>query len=346
MIPLPLDLNKYGIKLILTNTTTIEEIGSATLSELTQVSAGGGPSLFQRLKKYNITMGGITYKEEKVVGSGSEGSVSLCKDPDGKSVAIKRVPNKDTITQSVVIIEAILQIILYEATKSLPDGPYVPELYSIASGGSLTLQGATYEAWYICTEWMEGTLEEECYGKSPEEIEPILKEALKQLVPKLNWLDTNLRFNHRDFGSSNVMYKVVDGKKQYRLVDFGASCMELDVGSEKPLVLSVSPFYDFTNCFKPNRDIAHLLYELIKKYTLTSKLETLLKKHLRSVKEGANISLNTTPSNGHALFNSASYTFPDLNPTELIRELNTAVGGRRRHSRKYRRQSRKTRRRY
>jgi hypothetical protein len=345
MIALPLDLKKYGINLTLTNTITIEDIHSAELAELTQVSAGGGgPSLFQRLKKYNITMGGITYNEERVVGSGSEGSVSLCKDPAGKSVAIKRVPNKDPITKSVVIIEAILQIILYETTKSLPDGPYVPELYSIATGGSLSIQGTTYDAWYICTEWMEGTLEEECYGKSPEEIEPILKEALSQLVPKLSWLDTNLRFNHRDFGSSNVMYKVVDGKKQYRLVDFGASCMELDVGSEKPLVLSVSPFYDFTNCFKPNRDIAHLLYELIKKYTLTPRLDALFKKHLRSVKDGANISFNTS-RNAHGLFNSESYTFPDLNPIELLRDLSSSVGGARTRKRNYRRRSRKMRRR-
>jgi serine/threonine protein kinase len=53
-------------------------------------------------------------------------------------------------------------------------------------------------------------------------------DLLEQIAIILEKAQSELKFNHRDLHPGNVMYKTVDGKKKFLLIDFGFACATID----------------------------------------------------------------------------------------------------------------------
>jgi hypothetical protein len=53
----------------------------------------------------------------------------------------------------------------------------------------------------------------------------VFKTVILQMSKIFNYLYENLQFLHRDSKTDNIMYKMIDGRVQLRLIDFGRSCM-------------------------------------------------------------------------------------------------------------------------
>ena len=82
----------------------------------------------------------------------------------------------------------------------------------------------------------------------------------------VNWLDQiatilhrleKYEFNHRDLKTDNMMYRVINGKYQFVLIDFGFSCATF--GNKK---LAAAMYYEPEEvCFRKSRDLSQMLYE-------------------------------------------------------------------------------------
>jgi serine/threonine protein kinase len=171
---------------------------------------------------------------------------------NGTNVAIKeiRYQNRQELWESVK--EVILQILLYDATKDLADGPYVPNVIELAYNPKKDIL-------YIIQELMDGTFESLIKHRTVDENDKFLRTDIDTIAKQLDWLATHLKFNHRDLKSDNVMYKQHSDGIHLRLIDFGMSCM-----TWKGIHLSASSdlFPISHPCYRPSRDMSSLLFEI------------------------------------------------------------------------------------
>jgi serine/threonine protein kinase len=104
-----------------------------------------------------------------------------------------------------------------------------------------------------------------------------LLDFLEQIATILKKAEA-FQFNHRDLKSDNIMFKTVAGPKpwqvkpEFALIDFGFSCATFD----GVLYESTAHFPAGTQCFRKNRDLASLLYELVVYHTLTQNMKKFL----------------------------------------------------------------------
>jgi serine/threonine protein kinase len=206
----------------------------------------------QNVSKKQLQTSRHTYTYEKQIGKGSYGTIFRARSNKNDVVAIKRVNVQDRIELWEMVREIIIQIILYEATKNLPDGPYVPAIYEMA-------YDATKHHFYSVQELMDGTLESLIKKRSKRENETQLLEDLVDIATKLEWLGTHLKFNHRDFKSDNVMYKKTSKGYVLRLIDFGLSCL---TWKHIPFTATNTLFPPTHECYRTSRDLTAILFEI------------------------------------------------------------------------------------
>ena len=206
----------------------------------------------QTVSKKELQTSHHSYTYEKQIGKGSYGTIFKARSDKNDLVAIKRVKVQDTIELWEMVREIIIQIILYEVTKDLPDGPYVPAIYEMA-------YDATKHHFYSVQELMDGTLESLIKKRSKRENETQLPEDLVEIATKLEWLGTHLKFNHRDFKSDNVMYKKTSKGYSLRLIDFGMSCL---TWKDIPFTATKTLFPPSHECYRSSRDLTALLFEI------------------------------------------------------------------------------------
>lgn len=89
----------------------------------------------------------------------------------------------------------------------------------------------------------------------------MIPDFLRQVARILQKLEP-FEFNHRDFKSDNVMYKMEGDKVRFALIDFGFAC--ITVGGKK--YAGTTYFKKTAKCFRKSRDLAQLVYE-VEKYT-------------------------------------------------------------------------------
>jgi serine/threonine protein kinase len=86
------------------------------------------------------------------------------------------------------------------------------------------LIGKNSENFYIVSEKLDETTVE-IFNWDITNVDRI-KTVILQLSKILEILYDKLNFNHRDLKPDNVMYKIIDGKINIRLIDFGYSCLK------------------------------------------------------------------------------------------------------------------------
>jgi len=258
-----LDLHPYGIQLTLTS--AMKELplqrGTALLTAAALET------------KDNITIDGVVYKiDGPSLGQGSYGKTYKCIGPDGKPVAIKAIHQAINRPDDVhsFLTEIIIQIILMETSKDQPGGPYVPKIYKV--GFNQAKRNG-----YIVSELMYRTVRSLIRDEVPAKNDIIIPEMVRQIATILDFFGKAVEFNHRDCKADNLMYvKDADGKRIYKLIDFGYSCLKWNNLELRGKIEKLSGA-----CYRKGRDLSQLLYELTLYHTISSELRDWLESNLR-----------------------------------------------------------------
>jgi len=169
----------------------------------------------------------------------------------GIKLVVKLIARSEQYTTADVITESIVNIILYTVSKDIvyPEvsGPFVPKMY---------LFGKDDKYYYLVLERLETKwLDDIKATKNPQ----TLVDPMLQVTQILKTLYERVGFNHRDFKPDNIMYKTVAGRKQFRLIDFGMSCLNYGKIHVEPTNSYITSSNGLRTCFSPSRDLSALL---------------------------------------------------------------------------------------
>jgi len=223
--------------------------------------------------KDTITIDGVVYKiDGPSLGQGSYGKTYKCIGPDGKPVAIKAIHDPIIRTDDVhsFLTEIIIQIILMKTSEGQPGGPYVPKIFKVGFN-------KTNNHGYIVSELMYRTVRSLIKDETPVKNDVIIPEMVRQIGIILDFFGKTVEFNHRDCKADNLMYvKDADGKRIYKLIDFGYSCLKWNNLELRGKIAKLSGA-----CYRKGRDLTQLLYELTLYHTISLELRDWLESNLR-----------------------------------------------------------------
>lgn len=268
-----LDLRSHGVNFVLRpGVNTINDIHGGLLA--------AGVSLL----KYGLLYGRITdptdfirvngkkYTNLKYLGKGTYGTTYSAKGPDGNLYAIKRIHSVDNHDDVVTLMkECIQQIIIVEHTKHMPNGPFAPVLYDIG------YNQYGNEA-FIVSELMTNTIWNLVSSQTKDQNDEFIPKMLTHISKNLNTLQTDLKFNHRDLKTDNVMYLTKpDGTTEFKFIDFGFTCLTWN----EMFISGGNYFKHSPKCFRVTRDIVQLITSII--WFHKSVLSPKLKKRLMDI---------------------------------------------------------------
>jgi serine/threonine protein kinase len=143
-----------------------------------------------------------------------------------------------------------MQILMYEETKHVPDGPYVPKFYELAySNKEKTMM--------MRSELLDGTFDSLIRTSTIQENDRLVPAVLVKIARILQFLQQRLAFDHRDLKGDNIMYALHNGTIQLKLIDFGLSCM-----TWKGLSIRGEGYSGLKSCFKQDRDLSQFIYSI------------------------------------------------------------------------------------
>ena len=205
-----------------------------------------------------FVVGGVPYIARKKLMGGEYGDVYKV-EHNGKPYACKI--NKSMKTPDDVrafFAEVLIHILLLQSSVGEENGPYVPYLYKVGYDKST-------QKTYLITEWLTHTLDYEIVRGTKAENDGRLPVVLAQVAHALTHWGRELKFNHRDLHTNNVMLlRSHSGTlKRVALIDFGLSCL-----TWKGLTLKGPTLYNDAPhpCYKEDRDMPFLLMRLYKYY--------------------------------------------------------------------------------
>jgi serine/threonine protein kinase len=235
--PYFLDLNPYGIKLIIDpsmksidSLLTIDILGQAILE------AGA------------ILINGETYRRGSSLGAGSFGKVYKCKKNNCSEAYALKIIEPTSITD--FLKEVIIQILMMKMSENEQNGPHVPRIICVG------IDWDNNKA-YIISELMEDTVRNLLLTNTPSQKETDVPFVLNEVAYMLDFFGKTLKFNHRDLKADNIMYLRKKKEIHIKLIDFGFSC--LTWGS---LYISTGNYIFLSPCYKEGRDLQQLIYNL------------------------------------------------------------------------------------
>ena len=235
--PYFLDLNPYGIKLIID--PSMKSIDSLLTIDIV------GQAILERGA---ILINGETYRRGTLLGSGSYGSVYKCsKNTCSEEYALKFIELTD-IEQ--FLKEVIIQILMMKMSENEKNGPHVPRIICVGVDWDNS-RGC------IISELMEDTVKNLLTKNTKPQKEIDVPFVLNEVAYMLDFFGKTLKFNHRDLKADNIMYVRKKGEIHIKLIDFGFSC--LTWGS---LHISTESYPFVSPCYKEGRDLQQLIYNL------------------------------------------------------------------------------------
>ena len=265
--PYFLDLNPYGIKLIID--PSMKSIDSLLTIDIL------GKAILERGA---ILINGETYRRGTLLGSGSYGRVYKCnKNSCSEAYALKILDLTD-IEQ--FLKEVIIQILLMKMSENDQSGPHVPRIICVGVDWDNS-RGC------IISELMENTVQNLLLTNTAPQKEIDVPFVLNQVAYMLEFFGKSLKFNHRDLKADNIMYVRKKGEINIKLIDFGFSC--LTWGS---LNISMDSYPFMPHCYKEGRDLQQLIYNLyIGGFKLSDKMYDWLENLMYVYVSGDDVSL-------------------------------------------------------
>jgi len=188
---------------------------------------------------------------DDILGKGSFGQTYKVKNEvKSMEVVMKKLPKEGNSLENA-IKEFLIQLIIEKDTENIADedvqGPFVPRVAYFAIDDN---------NYYIVSEAMEKTILKEI--DDGEMTAGKLRSYIIQLSKTLQHLYELEHFNHRDCKLDNLMIK----NNKVRLIDFGISCFENKV------YLQSERTYEFDTCFRKDRDLKMIFFNLLIAYKL------------------------------------------------------------------------------
>jgi serine/threonine protein kinase len=235
--PYFLDLNPYGIKLIID--PSMKSIDSLLTTDIvSQVKIEGDA----------ILINGETYRQGTSLGAGSFGKVYKCKKNSYSEAYALKILELSSIEE--FLKEVIIQILLMKMSENEKNGPHVPRIIYVAIDYDDSMA-------YIVSELMEDTVRNLLLTNTPSQKEIDVPFVLNEVAYMLEFFGKTLQFNHRDLKADNIMYVRKNREIHIKLIDFGFSC--LTWGS---LHISTDNYTFWSPCYKEGRDLQQLIYNL------------------------------------------------------------------------------------
>ena len=265
--PYFLDLNPYGIKLIID--PSMKSIDSLLTIDIVSQAI---------LERGAILINGETYRRGTSLGAGSYGKVYKCnKNSCSETYALKILDLTD-IEQ--FLKEVIIQILLMKMSENDQSGPHVPRIICVGIDWDNS-RGC------IISELMENTVQNLLLTNTEPQKEIDVPFVLNQVAYMLEFFGKTLKFNHRDLKADNIMYVRKKGEIHIKLIDFGFSC--LTWGS---LHISMESYPFMPHCYKEGRDLQQLIYNLyIGGFKLSDKMYDWLENLMYVYVSGDDVSL-------------------------------------------------------
>jgi len=235
--PYFLDLNPYGIKLIID--PSMKSIDSLLTTDIvSQVKIEGDA----------ILINGETYRRGTSLGAGSFGKVYKCNKNSCSEAYALKILELSSIEE--FLKEVIIQILLMKMSENEKNGPHVPRIICVAIDYDDSMA-------YIISELMEDTVRNLLLTNTPSQKETDVPFVLNEVAYMLEFFGKTLQFNHRDLKADNIMYVRKKGEIHIKLIDFGFSC--LTWGS---LHFSTENYPFSSTGYKEGRDLQQLIYNL------------------------------------------------------------------------------------
>lgn len=267
------DFAKYGLAWTIDD--TMKKLPDSFFSNISSVKENGNDISFNKPNGQILNL-----KKVQLLGAGSYGKAYLTDyKNDGLNTIVKIIDTTDfrpseynTLVYDT-LQEVLVQILIYESTKDMvfPEiglqGPFCPRFFCF---------GKSKDKIYILMERLDAeiiTLLSNKKHVSHWSLAPakIVRETTVQIAKILGILYNKLQFNHRDFKPDNIMYKIIDGKINVRLIDFGFSCLtykNLKLYSTNPGTYSTK----LHHCKSRSRDMHSYFYYLMY-YTEYTKIQ-------------------------------------------------------------------------
>lgn len=243
-----MDLRPFGIAHVLTPQSKLSKLGSHSVSHADVVENYAG-----NVTGFEFESG--TYTRITTLGAGMYGTTHRVEDGEGNDFAVKvvRVGRNDL---HGFLKECIIQILLEKGSRNKAHGPYVPVVYEVGYNRET-------ERAFLRTERLEQTAYTYINDHSPEENDKIVPAMLTQISKILYRFGRRFQFNHRDLKTDNIMFRTVDGKIRFKLIDFGYSCI-----TWRGLNISGNGYFSARKtCFRTDRDLTQLMYNVARYHT-------------------------------------------------------------------------------
>ena len=211
-----IDLYPYGIEGILRNDFEIDllnfehlNFGVRTLNFL------GNTRGFRFLGKNYIAI-------ERLYDEDCYGEIYRCVAPDGSEYAIKTWRVSGHADFIWVLKECLIQILVVEASKSEPNGPYAPRLYEIAFDPEKSELLIRFEK-------MRNTLNNLLAAVDEDEQQEVFASASQQLETAKEFLHATFEFSCHDL-HKNAMYirSPDDSERWWRFTDFASTTLRFN----------------------------------------------------------------------------------------------------------------------
>lgn len=218
--------------------------------------------------------------------------------------------------------ESIQQIIIAKHTQSFTNGPYAPNVYKIAYDGY-------HKEAFIVSDLMDNTVWNLISSSKPEDNDNYVPFILAQTSAQLIKLQNDLKFNHRDLKTNNLMYKKnPDDTFNIKFIDYGFTCLTWN----GMFISGGNYFKDSPTCYRETRDIIQLITSILwfhKTYLsaeLIKRLESILKaKHGVSSRTFTNYMSAWT--NSYKLLDRNNYVFEYGKPLTVFEEMERFSSG-------------------
>lgn len=316
-----MDLGPYGIATTVDAAFRQETLKPSLTGSAKQVHRGG--------RLYAISMNGKVYRVLQQLGKGTFGTTYRVRQgAGGPEYAIKIVNDLDSgEDQNYFLAECVIQILLVEASRGQPSGPFVPDVYEVACDAGKGIG-------YLRSQVMENTLSNLVHAVTTAETDIVVTDALSQLAHILKFFGTALEFNHRDMKQNNVMFLTRgDGTRAFKLIDFGFSCVKLPNGSH---LIGGSYFDASPSCFKKDRDLSQLMFDcalhLPMSPALKKRLTQMLQANVKSPKKHVCNMLKMCPADAlrewidvYRFLDRSNVSVPHGDPNSVIEQMRRHV---------------------
>lgn len=244
----PVDFSKYGLNWDITPVMTI--MPRKFLESISTVKKTGNDITFTKPNGEQVHI-----ELAEALGAGSFGETWAVKGPE--PIAVKIMKGLEGNTLYDAFQECLVQILIYEATKdiTIPEnklvGPFCPKFL---------LLGRDRDSIYIMMERIQFNIND-AIKKKP--LSNFIKESTLQICRILKILYEKLKYNHRDFKPDNIMYNIVDGNINVKLIDFGFSCLTYKNLRIREINRNAYPS-SLKSCNSETRDIHSYFFYLLK----------------------------------------------------------------------------------